>query len=135
MGYYQGRLLDHVHLRVADVEVSKRFYQAVLEALDLAGAYGEGDGYFYADELYVDRADSQVSHVHLAFQANSKNAVHQFFEAALKAGGRDNGAPGLRSYHSAYYAAFVFDPDGNNIEAVWQGPIVRSVESVFIERK
>ena len=135
MRYHQGRLLDHVHLRVADVDASKRFYRAVLEALGLADAFGEGDGYFYADELYVDRADAAVSCVHLAFQASSKEAVDRFHAAALQAGGQDHGAPGLRSYHSRYYAAFVLDPDGNNIEAVWHGPVTRSAESVLIERK
>ena len=134
MGYHQGRLVGHVHLRVADLDASMRFYRAALDALNLAEAYGEGDGYFYADELYVDVAEAQVSNVHLAFQAGSKAEVHQFYEAALKAGGRDNGPPGPRKYHGAYYAAFVLDPDGNNIEAVWHGPTNRSAESVFIER-
>jgi catechol 2,3-dioxygenase-like lactoylglutathione lyase family enzyme len=134
MGYHQGRLLDHVHLRVADLEASKRFYRAALEALGLGGAYDDDSDYFSADELWVDRADGEVSRVHLAFQANSKAEVDRFYEAALNAGGRDNGPPGLRSYHSAYYAAYVLDPDGNNIEAVWQGPTARSAESVFIER-
>jgi catechol 2,3-dioxygenase-like lactoylglutathione lyase family enzyme len=133
MGYHQGRLLDHVHLRVADVEASKRFYRAALEALGLAGACDEGAGYFCADELWVDRADGEVSRVHLAFQAKSRAEVHRFYEAALKAGGRDNGPPGLRSYHSTYYAAYVLDPDGNNIEAVWHGSAVRSAASVFVE--
>jgi catechol 2,3-dioxygenase-like lactoylglutathione lyase family enzyme len=135
MGYHQGRLFDHVHLRVSDVESSKRFYRAALDALGLAGAYGEGDGFFYADELWVDRAGAQVSRVHLAFQASDKAAVDRFYEAALNAGGRDNGPPGLRSYHSSYYAAYVLDPDGNNIEAVWQGPTDRSAPSVFVEHK
>ncbi len=134
MGYHQGRLLDHVHLRVKDLEASKRFYRAALGALNLLEAYGEGDGYFYADEFYVDRSDAQVSHIHLAFQAASKADVHQFYEATLNAGGKDNGAPGPRKYHAAYYGAFVLDPDGNNVEAVWHGPTSRSAESVFVER-
>src|ERR1043166_3185383 len=54
MRYHQGRLIDHVHLRVRDVEASRRFYRAALDALGLAGAFGEGDGFFHADELYVD---------------------------------------------------------------------------------
>jgi catechol 2,3-dioxygenase-like lactoylglutathione lyase family enzyme len=134
MSYHQGRLLDHLHLRVADLGASKRFYCAALDALGLSHAYSEGVGFFRADELYVDQADGQVSHIHLAFQANSSEAVDRFYEAALDAGGRDNGAPGIRSYHSAYYAAFVLDPDGNNVEAVWQGPATRSAKSVVIER-
>ena len=134
MRYHQGRLLDHVHLRVTDLEASKRFYRAAIEALDLAESFGEGAGYFYADELYVDRADAQPSRLHLAFQARSRAAVERFHDAALKAGGRDNGPPGLRSYHSGYYAAFVLDPDGNNIEAVWHGQTVRSADSISVER-
>jgi len=134
MTYYQGRLLDHLHLRVADLEASRQFYRAVLAALGMAHAFGEGEGCFYADELYVDRADGPVSHVHFAFQAGSREAVDRFHEAALAAGGKDNGAPGLRSYHPGYYAAFVLDPDGNNVEAVWHGPVVRSAEAVAIDR-
>jgi len=134
MIYRQGRLLDHVHLRVKDLEASKRFYRAVLEALNLLDGYGEGDGYFYADELYVDRADGQASLIHLAFQAKDKALVHRFHEAALSAGGRDHGKPGPRNYHPGYYGAFVLDPDGNNIEAVWHGPTSRSAESVLVER-
>ena len=132
---YQGRLLDHVHLGVKDLEASKRFYRAVLEALNLMEGYGEGDGYFFVDEFYVDVADDKISHVHLAFQAKDKDHVHKFHEAATRAGGKDNGKPGPRNYHPDYYGAFVFDPDGNNIEAVWHGPTKRSAESVLIERE
>ena len=134
MRYHQGRLIDHVHLRVRDVEASKRFYRAALDALGLAGAFGEGDGFFHADELYVDRADGDTSRVHLCFQAKSRSAVDAFHAAALTAGGRDNGGPGLRSYHPGYYAAFALDPDGNNIEAVWHGQTRRSADSVSVER-
>jgi catechol 2,3-dioxygenase-like lactoylglutathione lyase family enzyme len=130
---HQGRLLDHVHLRVADLEASKRFYKAVLGALDLLGGYGERPGNFFADELYVDRADGPVSRVHLAFQARGEEQVQRFHAAALAAGGVDNGAPGLRHYGARYYAAFALDPDGNNIEAVWHGPTRRSATSVTIE--
>jgi catechol 2,3-dioxygenase-like lactoylglutathione lyase family enzyme len=135
MQYHQSRMLDHVHLRVADLEASKRFYRAALEAVGRLDAYGEGDGCFFADELYVSSGDGPVSRIHLAFQANSKAEVEKFHEAALNAGGCDNGAPGLRSYHSTYYAAYVLDPDGNNIEAVWHGPTAHSAESVRIERE
>jgi predicted lactoylglutathione lyase len=61
--------------------------------------------------------------------------VHKFYEAAIGAGGKDNGKPGPRNYHPGYYSAFVFDPDGNNIEAVWHGETIRSAESIFIERR
>lgn len=132
---HQGRLVDHLHLRVADLEASKRFYRSALEALDLLHGYREGDGYFTVDELYVDRADGRVSHVHLAFQARDRTAVERFHAAALEAGGRDHGRPGPRDYHPNYFGAFVLDPDGNNIEAVWHGPTRRSAESVRIERE
>ena len=126
MTYHQGRLVDHIHLRVKNFDVSKRFYRAILEALDLMQGYGEGDGYFYADELYVDGAENKVSHVHLAFRARSKEYVYAFYEAAINAGGKDNGKPGPRDYHPGYFGAFVLDPDGNNIEAVWHGETQRS---------
>jgi len=103
--------------------------------MDLMHAYGEGDNYFYADELYVNVADDKISHIHLAFQAKDKDAVHIFYEAAIGAGGKDNGKPSPRNYHPGYYGAFVFDPDGNNIEAVWHGAAKRSAESVRIDRE
>lgn len=132
MEHHVGRLLDHVHLRVADVEASKQFYRAVFAALGLPQVMVEGRGFFHADELYVDRADGPVSHVHLAFQAASPEVVQAFHATALAAGGRDNGGPGERAYHPGYYAAFVFDPDGNNIEAVYHGPATRSAPSVVV---
>ena len=132
MELHRGRLIDHVQLRTADLEASKRFYRAVLAALGRADALVEGKGFFYADELYVDKADGPVSRVHLAFQAADQEQVKAFHQAAVKAGGRDNGAPGERRYHPGYYAAFVLDPDGNNIEAVFHGPAKRSAASVLI---
>ncbi|XXT42947.1 VOC family protein [Sorangium sp. So ce513] len=127
-----GRLIDHVHLRVADLERSKRFYRAVLQALGRDIVF-EGPGHFSADELFVSPSDGgPVSRVHLAFQTADREQVHRFHEAALAAGGRDNGAPGERQYHPGYYAAFVLDPDGNNIEAVHHGPSQRSAPSVVI---
>ena len=134
ISYHQGRLIDHVHLRVRDLEKSRAFYRAVLDALGRMDTYGEGDGSFYADELYVDRASDQPSKVHLAFQARSVEQVQRFHRAGLAAGGSDNGAPGRRDYHPAYYAAFLLDPDGNNIEAVYHGPTERSAESVVVHR-
>jgi len=71
--------------------------------------------------------------MHFAFQAKDQAAVDRFHKAACAAGGKDNGAPGLRPYHPGYYAAFVIDPDGNNIEAVYHGPAKRSAESIKIE--
>ncbi len=132
MEHHAGRLLDHVHLRVADLEGSRRFYRAAAEALGLAASIHEGPDYFSLDELWVDRADGPVSRVHLAFQARDRAMVDAFYRAALGAGGRDHGAPGERTYHPGYYAAYVLDPDGNNIEAVHHGPAARSCASVVI---
>ena len=133
--YHQGRLIDHVHLRVIDLERSRRFYRAVFDALECRDAWGEDDVAFWLDELYVDRADAKPSHVHLAFQARNRTMVDRFYTAALAAGGVANGAPGVRGYHSSYYAAFVFDPDGNNIEAVCDAPTTRSAPSVEVTRR
>ena len=132
MQFHLGRLIDHVHLRVSNLEASKRFYRAVFISLGLPDILIEGQGSFRADELYVNRADGPVSRVHLAFQAPNRETVVAFHQAALGAGGRDNGAPGERSYHPGYYGAFVLDPDGNNIEAVFHGPVERSAHSVVL---
>jgi catechol 2,3-dioxygenase-like lactoylglutathione lyase family enzyme len=134
MPYYQGRLIDHIHLRVSDLERSKSFYRAVLNSIGLGESIGDTDECFYADELYVDQAEDDVSRVHLAFQAKDREAVARFYKAAIEEGGTDNGAPGVRSYHSQYYAAFVYDPDGNNIEVVCHAPTQRSAESIVVER-
>jgi len=133
--FQRGRLLDHVHLRVTDLEASKRFYRAVLASLGLPDVLQEGPGFFHADELFVDKADGPTSRVHLAFQTPDRETVHAFHQAALAAGGKDNGAPGERKYHPGYYAAFVLDPDGNNIEAVFHGANERSAPSVVITAK
>ena len=130
---HTGRLLDHVHLRVADLAASRRFYRAALEAVGRLDAFRENGHAFWADELYVDVADGPTSCVHLAFQARDEAQVQAFHRSAIAAGGRDNGGPGLRKYGPSYYAAFVLDPDGNNIEAVWHGPSSRSAESVEID--
>lgn len=131
---HTGRLIDHLHLRVRDLATSRRFYRAALEALGRLDAFGEAPGCFFADELYVDEASGPVSHVHLAFQARSEAQVQRFHALTLAAGGRDNGAPGPRPYHPGYYGAFVLDPDGNNIEAVYHGPTARSADSVEVRR-
>jgi len=131
MPYHLGRLFDHVHLRVADLERSKRFYVAVLGALGLY-LIGEGEGFFYADELFVSDDGEPTARVHLAFQADGPESVQQFHAAGLEAGGRDNGAPGERDYHPGYYSAYLFDPDGNNIEAVFHGPAERTATSVVV---
>ena len=101
----------------------------VLDAVGCTGANG-GKG-------FVTPADPNgpPTHVHLAFQTKSREEVARFHRAALDAGGRDNGGPGERPYHPGYYAAFVLDPDGNNVEAVHHGAADRSAESVIITPK
>ena len=131
MEFHQGRLFDHVHLRVRDLDASKRFYRDVLEALGLSLAR-ETERAFVADELYVSADGEPTSGLHIAFQAADQDAVQRFYDAALAAGGRDNGPPGERDYHPGYYAAYVLDPDGNNVEAVFHGPTRRSAASVVV---
>ncbi len=125
---HAGRLFDHVHLRVSDLETSRRFYETALAALGYELQCSES--YFALDELHVTSDGTPTVGLHLAFQAPDREAVDRFFEAALEAGGQNNGRPGERDYHHGYYACYVLDPDGNNIEAVYHGPIERSAESV-----
>ena len=134
---HRGRLFDHVQLVVRDLPASEAFYTAVMAVLDIP-VLSTDQGYFIADELVVSSAASATAtgaltgRHHLAFQAKDRATVDAFYKAALAHGGRDNGAPGLRPYHPTYYAAFVLDPDGNNIEAVYQGEARRSAPSVTI---
>ena len=132
MDIHRGRLVDHIHLRVRDLGRSKVFYAAVLASLGRSQTGPESDTHFSSDELWIDQADGAVSRVHLAFQARDPASVQAFHAAALAAGGVDNGPPGERSYHPGYYAAFVLDLDGNNIEAVYHGPSTASAASVVI---
>src|SRR4029453_15771655 len=129
---HRGRLVDHVHLNAKDLEASKRFYKAVIAALGKDIAVVEGPGFFYADELWVQAvtAGAQATRVHIAFQAEDHDTVRRFHKAGLATGGRDNGAPGERTYHPGYFAAFLLDPDGNNVEAVYHGKGERSAASV-----
>ncbi|MDP3172991.1 MAG: VOC family protein [Phenylobacterium sp.] len=134
---HRGRLIDHIQLVVEDLPASKRFYEAVLGVLGMPIG-GEADDYFWVDELFVSSADSEAAQGkltgrhHLAFQAADRATVDAFHAAATRRGGTDNGAPGERPYHPGYYAAFVLDPDGNNIEAVHHGEAKRSAHSVTI---
>jgi lactoylglutathione lyase len=135
---YRGRLIDHLQLVVADLERSKRFYTAALGALGIPLG-GEGPGFFWADELFVSDLQSKASNsvatgrAHFAFQAKDREMVERFYKAGLEAGGKDNGAPGVRLYHPGYYAAFLLDPDGNNVEAVFHGEHERSVDAIKIK--
>ncbi|MGQ0580698.1 MAG: VOC family protein [Reyranella sp.] len=126
----RGRLIDHLHLKVRDLAKAKRFYKAAMDVLGIPIV--EGEGYFFADELWVDVGETS-SHAQFAFQAKDRAMVDRFHAAVLAAGGRDNGGPGERKYHPGYYAAFAFDPDGNNVEAVHHGLHERSVASVRIK--
>ncbi|HVN87619.1 MAG TPA: VOC family protein [Candidatus Binatia bacterium] len=119
-------MLDHITLHVADLDRSKRFYAAALAPLGytvmmefpgVAGLGADGKPDFWLGQ-------GQATHsLHIAFAAEDRAIVDAFHRAATAAGGRDNGAPGLRpQYHHNYYGAFVFDPDGNNIEAVCHQP-------------
>ncbi len=134
---HRGRLIDHVQLVVRDLPASQRFYAAVFEVLKIPMG-GTGDDYFWADELFISTPGSAAAQGaltgrhHLAFQAQGRAMVDAFHRAALAHGGKDNGAPGERPYHPGYYAAFVLDPDGNNIEAVHHGEARRSAPSVKI---
>ena len=134
---HRGRLIDHLHLVVRDLAASQRFYEAVFKVLEIPIG-GTGDSYFWADELFVSTAQSEAAQgeltgrVHLAFQAKDRATVDAFYQAALTSGGQDHGAPGERPYHPGYYAAFVLDPDGNNIEAVFHGEARRSAASVEV---
>ena len=137
MELYRGRLIDHLQLVVRDLQASRRFYGALFEVLGIPIG-GEAEDYFWADELFVSSADSRAARGvltgrhHLAFQARDRAMVDAFYQAGLAAGGKDNGAPGERHYHAGYYAAFLLDPDGNNIEAVYHGPADYSAESIVI---
>ena len=127
-------MLDHIGLSVADIDRSKVFYEAALKPLGLgvvmevtaaqtgaeahAGFGAEGKPFFW-----IGTGAKPEGGTHVAFTARDRAEVDAFYRAALAAGGRDNGAPGLRPhYHPNYYGAFVLDPDGNNIEAVCHRP-------------
>jgi len=128
-------ILDHIELAVQDAEASRRFYEKALAPLDIARVitvkpeqtrtkgtrHGFGkDGY---PILWVHDKEAPGTGTHIAFAAKSQSAVDAFYSAALKAGGKDNGPPGIRHrYHPHYYAAYVLDPDGINVEAVCQAP-------------
>ena len=118
-------MYDHIGLKVQDIDASVRFYTAALGALghELASqdASGAGLGPRGAPALWLYATPGKKSAgVHVALRATSRAQVDRFHAEGLKAGGRDNGRPGLRTdYSPNYYAAFLFDPDGNNVEAVW----------------
>ncbi len=119
-------MLDHIGLAVRDLKASKAFYVSALAPLgyvvvmEFEGACGLGAG--GKPDFWIGQGEPTHS-LHVAFVSPDRKSVDAFHRAALAAGGRDNGAPGLRpQYHPTYYGAFVFDPDGNNIEAVCHRP-------------
>jgi catechol 2,3-dioxygenase-like lactoylglutathione lyase family enzyme len=128
-------MIDHIGFAVADAEKSRAFYEKALEPLgvsvlmsipagvtDAGGAthgFGRDDKAFF----WVGEGEQPVQNAHVAFAAETRVAVDAFYAASVAAGGRDNGAPGLRPHYGpTYYGAFVFDPDGNNVEAVCRAP-------------
>jgi catechol 2,3-dioxygenase-like lactoylglutathione lyase family enzyme len=127
-------MLDHIGFSVADFERSRAFYDAALKPIGLglvmevtreqSGGYeGAGFGAEGKPFFWIGTGDKPKGGLHVAFTAGSRTEVDAFHRAAMEAGGRDNGGPGLRPhYHPNYYGAFVFDPDGNNIEAVCHRP-------------
>ena len=117
-------MYDHVGLKVTNIEASVRFYSAALgplgHVLSSQDAAGAGFGPPGAPALWLHRVEKFAGQgVHVAFRASNRAAVDVFYKRGIEAGGRDNGKPGLRAdYSPTYYAAFLVDPDGNNVEAV-----------------
>jgi len=116
-------MIDHAVVRVRDFRQSRRFYESALQPLgyrvlkEFPGFVGLGAG--DKTDLWIGQDDAITKGVHLAFVSRDRKSVDAFYVAALKAGAKDHGAPGIRKqYHPAYYGAFVLDPEGNNIEAV-----------------
>ena len=126
----QCRMFDHVKFGVSDFEASKAFFLKALEPLGVV-IVGEGPPTYGVElcakdndtSLCLFQTEQKPAHLHLAFKARNRQQVDDFYRAALAAGGKDNGPPGLRlNYNANYYAAFVIGPDGHNIEVVCQAP-------------
>ena len=122
-------MIDHVKLGVSDYAASKAFFLKALEPLGVVVIWEDSPSYGVElsskdkASLCLYRTEEKPAHLHLAFTAANRLQVAAFHRAALEAGGRDNGAPGLRPhYHANYYAAFVIGPDGHNIEVVCHEP-------------
>jgi len=120
-------MLDHIGFDVKDFGKSKAFYEKALKPLEYkltanyenAAGFGKGE----KSSFWLVGGRGQTTKVHVAFSAPNRKAVDEYYKAAMAAGGKDNGKPGLRpDYHKDYYGAFVIDPDGNNVEAVCQTP-------------
>jgi catechol 2,3-dioxygenase-like lactoylglutathione lyase family enzyme len=116
-------MIDHIGIDVSDYQHSKQFYASALSPLGykVVVEYGETAGLGAAGDpdFWISQGKATKPKIHVAFQCSKRSQVDKFHAAALKAGGKDNGPPGIREdYSPTYYAAFVFDPDGHNIEAV-----------------
>jgi catechol 2,3-dioxygenase-like lactoylglutathione lyase family enzyme len=133
-------MIDHTDINVSTLVRSKAFYQAALAALGYRVSREFEDAVGFVDDrnqggdphgdFWISAGQPQTPRKHIAFNARSQAEVRAFHAAALMAGGRDNGAPGPRpQYHAGYYAAFVHDPDGYNIEAVFHGASDQGGES------
>ena len=120
-------MFDHVGFGVTDYAASKAFFLQALRPLGVSvvmeGPYGLGLGQNNKPSLWMHQTSGTPAPLHLAFAAANRQQVDDFHRAALAAGGKDNGAPGLRPhYHASYYGAFVIGPDGHNVEAVCHKP-------------
>ncbi len=120
-------MLDHVAFGVTNLAASKAFFLRSLQPLGVSavmeGSYGIGIGQNGKPSLWLFETREKPSHLHIALTANTRAEVDAFYNAAIAAGGKDNGAPGLRPhYHPSYYGAFVIGPDGHNVEAVCHKP-------------
>ncbi|SEF65537.1 VOC family protein [Billgrantia desiderata] len=132
-------MFDHVKFGVSDYVASKAFFLKALEPLGVIGG-AEGEPSYGIElcgkggaSLCLYQAKEKPAPLHIAFHADTRQQVDDFYHAALKAGGKDNGAPGLRpNYHANYYAAFVIGPDGHNVEAVCHEPVSPSFCSSHI---
>jgi catechol 2,3-dioxygenase-like lactoylglutathione lyase family enzyme len=118
-------VVDHVHIRVRDAGTSVAFYKTALEPLGIPALWERENGAQLANLVVTDGEPTTSGPVHIAFVADSRDQVDAFHRAGLDAGGRDNGPPRVREQYSSeaggrYYAAFVLDPDGNNVEAVYR---------------
>jgi catechol 2,3-dioxygenase-like lactoylglutathione lyase family enzyme len=118
-------LIDHLALRVRDEGRSRTFYEQALAPFGVKvveSSHGTGFAIEGGGDFWIGEGEPPAAPVHVAFAAADRATVDKFHLAAVEAGGTDNGAPGLRpQYHARYYAAFVIDPDGNNVEAVFHG--------------
>jgi catechol 2,3-dioxygenase-like lactoylglutathione lyase family enzyme len=126
--HLEHSMFDHLGLGVSDYAASKDFFLKALAPLGVAvameGPHGVGMGRNGKPSLWLFQSDVKPAPMHLAFPADDRAQVDAFYRAALAAGGKDNGAPGLRPhYHPNYYGAFVYGPDGHNVEAVCHKPL------------